>query len=197
MFLSDSQIALAQKDGDINLDPYTKDRIQPASYDLTLVPNFIYYGVPRTGHSSAVIDPRTKSDDLTEKVDARELPGGYFLLHPGQFALASTVEHVSLSPRVLAMLNGKSSLGRLGLIVHATAGFVDPGWKGRLTLELSNVNQLPIKLWPGMAIAQLVFAWLGIPAVHPYGSEERPGKYQGQTGPEISRHWRAPTERPL
>ncbi len=170
--------------------------MQPASYDVTLGPEFLYYRIPGAGHSSQVIDPRTPTSDLIEKVDARKLPGGYFLLHPRQFALASTVETLELCPRVLAMLNGKSSLGRLGLLVHSTAGFVDPGWKGTLTLELGNINELPIKLWPGMAIAQLVFAWLGIPSVNPYGSEERPGNYQGQTGPTTSRSWQDNLEVP-
>jgi dCTP deaminase len=139
-------------------------------------------------HKYPFIDPREQQDDLTRfiEVDSNEA----FILHPGEFVLGSTYEFVSLGDDIAARLEGKSSLGRLGLLTHSTAGFVDPGFKGHVTLELSNTATLPIKLWPGMKIGQLCFFQLSSASENPYGSEKYGSRYQGQRGPTASRSYK-------
>ena len=133
------------------------------------------------------IDPKQPQEDLTELVEVKE--GGAFILHPGEFVLGSTLERVALPDDLVARLEGKSSLGRLGLLIHSTAGFVDAGWDGHLTLELSNVATLPIALYPGMKIGQISFLRMTTPADNPYGSKATGSKYQGQRGPTPSRYY--------
>jgi dCTP deaminase len=176
--------------GDIALDPFEEGMVQPASIDIRVDARFRIF----SNHLYTCIDPRRCQDDLTELVHVQE--GGYFVLHPGEFVLGSTVESVTLGPAHVARLEGKSSLGRLGLMCHATAGWIDPGFSGRITLELSNVANLPIRIYPGMPIGQLSFARLSSPAAHPYGSDAAGSKYQGQDGPTESRMWKAFQPRP-
>ena len=155
--------------------------IQPSSVDIHLDRFFRLFD----NHKYAVIDPATDQPDLTRLVEVDA--GEPFVLHPGEFVLASTYETVTLGPAVAARLEGKSSLGRLGLLTHSTAGFIDPGFSGHVTLELSNMATLPVKLWPGMKIGQLCFFRLSSPAEHPYGSAATGSHYQGQRGPTPSR----------
>lgn len=157
--------------------------LQPASIDVRLDDTFRVF----EGHRHDCIDPARRQDDLTREV--RVLAGEAFVLHPGEFVLGSTLERVSLPDTLAARLEGKSSLGRLGLITHSTAGFIDPGFEGHVTLELSNLATLPIKLWPGMKIGQICVFALSSPAEHPYGSAVRGSRYQGQRGPTASRSW--------
>jgi dCTP deaminase len=157
--------------------------IQPSSIDVRLDRLFRLFD----NHRYAVIDPAVEQSDLTRCV---EVAGGEpFILHPGEFALGSTYEQVSLPDDVAARLEGKSSLGRLGLMTHSTAGFIDPGFVGHVTLELSNVATAPIKLWPGMKIGQMCFFRLSTPALRPYGSGASGSRYQNQRGPTPSRSW--------
>ena len=181
MLLSDRDI-LAQLDaGRVRLDPFDPALVQPSSIDVRLDRYFRLFD----NHKYPSIDPAEEQPELTRlvEVDADDP----FILHPGEFVLASTLEEVALPDDVAARVEGKSSLGRLGLLTHATAGFVDPGFTGHVTLELSNVATLPIKLWPGMKIGQLCFFQLSSPAEHPYGSRARGSHYQGQRGPTASR----------
>lgn len=183
MMLSDTTIRAALDDGRIVLDPLDpNDPVQPASVDVRLGEAFRVFN----SHRHAVVDPFDLPDDLTEQVVAStDEP---FVLHPGEFALAATLERVSLAADLVARVEGKSSLGRLGLLTHATAGFVDPSWDGHITLELSNVSNLPVLLRPGMRIAQLAFQQLDRPAARPYGHPDLGSKYQGQTGPTASKY---------
>jgi len=133
------------------------------------------------------IDVKQPQEELTEEVEiADDQP---FILHPGEFVLGSTLERVTLPDDLVARLEGKSSLGRLGLLIHSTAGFIDPGWDGHVTLELSNVANLPITIYHGMKIGQVSFMQLSEPASAPYGSSTLGSKYQGQRGPTPSRYW--------
>jgi dCTP deaminase len=167
----------------IVIDPLGDACIQPSSVDLHVDRYFRLF----RNHSMRVIDVREDLEDLTELV---EIPRGEALiLHPGEFVLGSTLERVSLPPDLVARLEGKSSLGRLGLLIHSTAGFVDAGWDGHLTLELSNVANLPITVYPGMKIGQISFLRMSTPAEHPYGSVGLGSKYQGQRGPTPSRYY--------
>ncbi len=163
------------------VDPYEADLIQPSSIDVRLDKYFRLFD----NHKYAVIDPAADQPDLTHLVEVEPQEG--FVLHPGEFVLGSTYEQVTLPDDVAARVEGKSSLGRLGLLTHATAGFVDPGFSGHVTLELSNVATLPIMLWPGMKIGQLCFFQLSSPAEHPYGSARHGSHYQNQRGPTASR----------
>ena len=183
MLLSDRDI-LAEIDAKrISVEPYDESMIQPSSIDFRLDRYFRVFENHRYPH----IDPAADQSDLTRVVEADgEEP---FILHPGEFVLGSTYEVVSLPDDVAARVEGKSSLGRLGLLTHATAGFVDPGFSGHVTLELANVATLPIKLYPGMKIGQLCFFRLSSPAAHPYGSEKYGSRYQGQRGPTPSRSY--------
>lgn len=181
MLLSDRDIKRQIDDERVVLDPFDPSLIQPSSIDVRLDRLFRLFD----NHKYPFIDPAAEQPELTRlvEVDASEP----FILHPGEFVLGSTYEQITLPDDVAARVEGKSSLGRLGLLTHATAGFVDPGFSGHVTLELSNVATLPIKLWPGMKIGQLCFFQLTSPAEHPYGSSEYGSHYQGQRGPTASR----------
>ena len=164
MVLSDRSILEAIRAGQIGIDPFDESCVQPSSVDLHVDRYFRLF----RNHSSRVIDVQEDQEDLTELVDVGEDP---LILHPGEFVLGSTTERVSLPDDLVARLEGKSSLGRLGLLIHSTAGFVDAGWDGHLTLELSNVANLPITVYPGMKIGQISFLQMTTPADHPYGSD--------------------------
>jgi dCTP deaminase len=181
MILSDRDIRAELEAGRIVVDPLGEDAIQPASVDVRIDDSFRVFA----NHKQPYIDPRQEQTNLTELI--KVAPEDPFVLHPGEFVLGSTFERVVLPDDLVARLEGKSSLGRLGLLVHATAGFVDAGWDGWLTLELSNVATLPIALYPGMKIGQLAFFQLDAPAERPYGSAELGSKYRGQRGPTASR----------
>lgn len=181
MLLSDRDI-LAELDAQrVQLDPLERSMIQPSSIDVRLDKFFRVFD----NHKYPHIDPAADQSDLTREI---EVTGDdAFVLHPGEFVLGSTYEYVTLPDDVAARLEGKSSLGRLGLLTHSTAGFIDPGFSGHVTLELANVATLPIKLYPGMKIGQLCFFRLSSPAEHPYGSSQYGSRYQGQRGPTPSR----------
>lgn len=181
MLLSDTDIRAAISTGRLSLSPYDPGMVQPASVDVRLDRYFRVF----ENHRYACIDPAVDQPVLTRLVNVGG--EGPFVLHPGEFVLASTLERVTLGDDLAARLEGKSSLGRLGLITHATAGFIDPGFTGHVTLELSCVAALPIKLWPGMRIGQLCLLPLSSPAERPYGSAECGSRYQGQSGPTASR----------
>ena len=181
MLLSDRDILAEAESGRVVLDPWDPAMVQPSSVDVRLDRLFRVFD----NHRFAYIDPAEEQHELTREV----APEGDepFILHPGEFVLGSTYETVTLPDDVAARLEGKSSLGRLGLLTHSTAGFIDPGFSGHVTLELANVANLPIKLWPGMKIGQLCFFRLSSAARHPYGSEKYGSRYQGQRGPTASR----------
>jgi dCTP deaminase len=181
VLLSDRDIRAELDSGRVVLDPYDEAMLQPSSVDVRLDRYFRLFD----NHKYAVIDPAQDQPDLTRLVEVD--PDEPFVLHPGEFVLGSVYEAVTLPDDVAARVEGKSSLGRLGLLTHATAGFIDPGFSGHVTLELSNVATLPIKLWPGMKIGQLCFFRLTSAAEHPYGSERYGSRYQGQRGPTASR----------
>ena len=182
MLLSDRDITAEIDAGRVSLDPFDPEMMQPSSIDVRLDRYFRVFENHRYPH----IDPAEDQPDLTRMVE----PFGDepFILHPGEFVLGSTYEVVSLPDDIAARVEGKSSLGRLGLLTHATAGFVDPGFSGHVTLELANVANLPIKLWPGMKIGQLCFFRLSSAAEQPYGSAQG-SRYQGQRGPTASRSY--------
>ena len=183
MVLSDRTIRRLIEEGRIAIDPFDPDLMQPSSLDVRVDR---YFRVFRNSRYP-FIDVKAQQEELTELV---EVAGDEaFILHPGEFVLGSTLERVRLPDDLVARLEGKSSLGRLGLLIHSTAGFIDPGWDGHVTLELSNVANLPITIYPTMKIGQLSFVQLSEPAEHPYGSEGIGSKYQGQRGPTPSRYW--------
>jgi dCTP deaminase len=180
--LSDGTIRRLVEDGRIKIEPWDESLVQPASVDLRLGDSFRVFH----NHRASAIDLRDPPQHLTEEVTiAGDEP---FVIHPGEFALGRTMEWVELPDDIVARIEGKSSLGRLGLIVHATAGFCDPGWKGTLTLELANLTRVPIRLYHGLAIAQLSFMALDAPAERPYGHEELGSHYQGQVDATASRY---------
>jgi dCTP deaminase len=181
VLLSDRDIRKELAEGRVLLDPLDDAMVQPSSVDVRLDRFFRLFD----NHKYAVIDPAQHQPDLTRLVEVEG--DDPFVLHPGEFVLGSTYETVTLPDDVAARLEGKSSLGRLGLLTHSTAGFIDPGFSGHVTLELSNVATLPIQLWPGMKIGQLCFFRLSSPAEHPYGSDRYGSRYQGQRGPTASR----------
>ena len=183
MILSDVTIRGELAAGRIIIDPLGDDAVQPSSVDLHVDRYFRVFRNDTTPY----IDPKQHQEDLTELVEVGE--DGAFILHPGEFVLGSTLERVALPNDLVARLEGKSSLGRLGLLIHSTAGFVDAGWDGHLTLELSNVANLPIALYPGMKIGQISFLRMTTAAEHPYGSQSTGSKYQGQRGPTPSRYY--------
>ncbi|WP_018349511.1 dCTP deaminase [Longispora albida] len=185
MLLSDRDLVSELKSGRLGLDPFEPALVQPSSIDVRLDRLFRVFN----NHKYTHIDPAIQQDELTELVEVED--GKPFVLHPGEFVLASTLETVTLPDDLAGRLEGKSSLGRLGLLTHSTAGFIDPGFSGHVTLELSNVANLPIKLWPGMKIGQLCIFRLSSPAEHPYGSEVYGSRYQGQRGPTPSRSYRS------
>jgi dCTP deaminase len=181
MILSDRTIREQIEAGSIEIDPYDPACVQPSSVDLHVDKTFRVFHNQRHPY----IDVKREMTDLTEVVEVPE--GDPFILHPGEFVLGSTLERVRLPDDLVARLEGKSSLGRLGLLIHSTAGYVDPGWDGYLTLELSNVANLPITIYPGMKIGQISFFQLTTAAEVPYGSKRAGSKYQGQRGPTPSR----------
>ena len=181
VLLSDRDIRTQIDTGRVQLDPYDPAMIQPASIDIRLDRWFRLFD----NHRYTVIDPSQDQPDLTRLVEVA--PDEPFVLHPGEFALGATYELVTLPDDIAARLEGKSSLGRLGLLTHSTAGFIDPGFTGHVTLELSNTATLPITLWPGMKVGQLCFFQLSSAAEHPYGSGAQGSRYQGQRGPTASR----------
>ena len=181
MLLSDRDIRAEIAADRVVLDPWDPGMVQPSSVDVRLDKYFRLFD----NHKYQVIDPAQDQPDLTRLVEVDPKDG--FVLHPGEFVLGSTLEAVTLPDDLAARVEGKSSLGRLGLLTHATAGFVDPGFSGHVTLELSNVATLPIMLWPGMKIGQLCFIRLSSPAENPYGSATYGSHYQGQRGPTASR----------
>ncbi|MDR9396357.1 dCTP deaminase [Pontimonas sp.] len=181
MLLSDGDIRAEVSAQRVVLDPWDESMVQPSSVDVRLDRFFRLFD----NHKYQHIDPAIDQPDLTRLVEVE--PAESFVLHPGEFVLGATYEVVSLPDDVAARLEGKSSLGRLGLLTHSTAGFIDPGFSGHVTLELSNVATLPITLWPGMKIGQLCFFRLSSPAEHPYGSARYGSRYQGQRGPTASR----------
>ena len=181
MLLSDRDIRAELAEGRVVLEPFDEAMVQPSSVDVRIDKFFRVFENHRYPH----IDPAEEQPDLTRMVEPEA--GEPFILHPGEFVLASTYEVVTLPDDVAGRLEGKSSLGRLGLLTHSTAGFIDPGFSGHVTLELSNVATLPIKLWPGMKIGQLCLFRLSSPAEHPYGSAQYGSRYQGQRGPTQSK----------
>ena len=183
MLLSDRDIALEVKAGRVKVEPFTDAMIQPSSVDVRLDRFFRVF----ENHKYSVIDPSIEQSDLTREVAVND--DEFFILHPGEFVLASTFEVITLPDDIAGRLEGKSSLGRLGLLTHSTAGFIDPGFSGHITLELSNVANLPVKLFPGMKIGQLCLIKLSSPAEHPYGSAQYGSRYQGQRGPTASKSW--------
>jgi dCTP deaminase len=185
MLLSDREIKKEVADRRLVLEPYDEELIQPSSIDVRLDRYFRVFDNTKYTH----IDPAVQQDDLTTLVE----PQGDdpFVLHPGEFVLGSTLEVVTLPDDLAGRLEGKSSLGRLGLLTHSTAGWIDPGFTGHITLELSNVANLPITLWPGMKIGQLCLFRLATPSEHPYGSAVYGSRYQGQRGPTPSRSWQS------
>ena len=181
MLLSDRDIKSEIDKGRVVLEPYDVNMIQPSSVDVRLDRLFRTF----ENHKYAHIDPAENQPELTREVAVEG--DDPFILHPGEFVLGSTYEVITLPDDIAGRLEGKSSLGRLGLLTHSTAGFIDPGFSGHVTLELSNVATLPIKLWPGMKIGQLCLFRLESPAEHPYGSAVYGSRYQGQRGPTPSK----------
>jgi dCTP deaminase len=182
--LADRTIKRLLDEGRIDIDPYDASLLQPSSVDVRVDCYF------RVFHNARYpfIDVKEPQEDLTELVELDD--DRPFILHPGEFVLGSTLERIRLPDDLVARLEGKSSLGRLGLLIHSTAGFIDPGWDGHVTLELSNVANLPITIYYGMKIGQLSFVQLTEPAENPYGAEGLGSKYQGQRGPTPSRYWK-------
>ena len=183
MLLSDRDIRAEITAGRVAVEPFAESMVQPSSVDVRLDRFFRVF----ENHKYSVIDPSIEQSELTREVVVE--PNEHFILHPGEFVLASTYEIITLPDDIAGRLEGKSSLGRLGLLTHSTAGFIDPGFSGHITLELSNVANLPVKLFPGMKIGQLCLIKLSSPAEHPYGSAVYASRYQGQRGPTASRSW--------
>ncbi len=184
MILSDRTIREELAAGRIVIDPLDESCIQPSSIDLTLDPRFLVF----RNHTRGIIDVKEDLSDLTEMVEVPE--GEPFILHPGEFVLGATFERIAVPDDLVARLEGKSSLGRLGLLIHSTAGYVDAGFDGQITLELSNVANLPITLYPRMKIGQVSFLRMTTPADVPYGSGSLGSKYKGQAGPTPSQYWK-------
>ena len=183
VLLSDRDIRAQIESKRVGVEPFADAMIQPSSVDVRLDKFFRVF----ENHKYEVIDPSLEQPELTREIIAED--GEAFILHPGEFVLASTYEVITLPDDIAGRLEGKSSLGRLGLLTHSTAGFIDPGFSGHITLELSNVANLPVKLYPGMKIGQLCLIKLSSPAEHPYGSAQYLNRYQGQRGPTASRSY--------
>ncbi|AGF73574.1 dCTP deaminase [Corynebacterium halotolerans] len=183
MLLSDRDIRAAIDSGDLGVEPYDPELVQPSSVDVRIDKFFRVFNNSKYTH----IDPKQAMEDLTTLVEVPD--GESFVLHPGEFVLASTLEKFSLPTHLAGRLEGKSSLGRLGLLTHSTAGFIDPGFSGHITLELSNVANLPITLWPGMKVGQMAIFRMSSPAEFPYGTGKLGSKYQDQRGPTPSRYY--------
>jgi dCTP deaminase len=186
VILSDRTIRGEIKAGRIELDPFDDSMVQPSSVDVRLDRYFRVF----LNHTMPVIDLKKNLEELTRLVEIEaDDSDRTFILHPGEFVLGSTLERVALPADLAARVDGKSSLGRLGLLIHSTAGFIDPGFDGHITLELSNVASLPITLYPGMKIGQISFLRMTTAADVPYGAKQLGSKYQGQRGPTPSRYW--------
>jgi dCTP deaminase len=184
MILSDRSIREELVAGRIVIEPLDDSCIQPSSVDLMLDPRFLVF----RNHTRGIIDVKEDLTDLTELVEVEgDTP---FILHPGEFVLGATLERIAVPHDLVARLDGKSSLGRLGLLIHSTAGYVDAGFDGQITLELSNVANLPITLYAGMKIGQVSFETMTTPADNPYGSGVLGSKYHGQRGPTPSQYWK-------
>lgn len=183
VLLSDHDIRASVEAGSLGIEPFDADLIQPSSIDVRLDKFFRVFNNSRYTH----IDPKQEMPDLTSLVEVED--GDAFVLHPGEFVLGATLEKFTLPNDLAGRLEGKSSLGRLGLLTHSTAGFIDPGFSGHITLELSNVANLPITLWPGMKVGQLAIFNMSSPADVPYGSGALGSKYQGQRGPTPSKSY--------
>ncbi len=183
VILSDRTIKERVGSGDIIIEPFDEAAVQPSSVDLRLDRYFRVFRNHTLGH----IDVKQNIEELTELVEVTD--DDPFILHPREFVLGSTLERVAIASDLVGRIEGKSSLGRLGLLIHTTAGFVDAGWDGQLTLEFSNVASLPITLYPGMKIGQISFIQMTTEADNPYGSSALNSKYQGQSGPRPSRYW--------
>ena len=181
MLLSDSDIRSYVASGRVRLKPWDPEMVQPSSVDIHLDRFFRLFD----NHKYPVVDPAADQPELTRLIEVSA--DGEFVLHPGEFVLGATYERVTLADDVAARLEGKSSLGRRGRLTHSTAGFIDPGFSGHVTLELSNTATLPIKLYPGMKVGQLCFFQLSSPAERPYGAGATGSRYQGQRGPTASR----------
>jgi dCTP deaminase len=182
--LSDRTIERLIGDGRIKIDPYDVSLLQPSSVDVRVDRFFRVFHNARYPY----IDVKQPQEELTEQVEIGD--DQPFILHPGEFVLGSTLERIRLGNDLVARLEGKSSLGRLGLLIHSTAGFIDPGWDGHVTLELSNVANLPITIYPSMKIGQISFMQMTEPATTPYGASAIGSKYKGQKGPTASRYWK-------
>ena len=185
VILSDRTIREEIAAGRIVIDPYDDQLVQPSSIDVRISHLFRVF----RNHTSAVIDVKADQTGLTELVEMPEDGSEAFMLHPGEFVLGSTLERVAVPDDLVGRVEGKSSLGRLGLLIHSTAGFIDAGFDGHITLELANVASLPITLYPGMKIGQVSFMRMTTPAEHPYGAGASGSKYQGQRGPTPSRYF--------
>ena len=183
MLLSDKDIRAAIEAGRLGIEPFEPELIQPSSVDVRIDKYFRVFNNSKYTH----IDPKRDMPDLTTEVEVPE--GESFVLHPGEFVLAATLEKFTLPNDLAGRLEGKSSLGRLGLLTHSTAGFIDPGFSGHITLELSNVANLPITLWPGMKVGKMAMFMMSSPAEVPYGSGALGSKYQGQRGPTPSKSY--------
>lgn len=185
VLLSDRDLQGVLESGALTVDPYDPALLQPSSLDVRLDRFFRVF----SGHRYEAIDPASEQPALTEMIEVGD--GEPFILHPGEFVLGGVFEHTTLDSTIAVRVEGKSSLGRLGLLVHSTAGFIDPGFRGHITLELANVNSLPIKLWPGMKIGQLCAFWLSSPSRSPYGAGIYGSHYQNQPrGPQDAQSWR-------
>ena len=185
MILSDADIRARLARGDLRVGPLEDERlqIQPASIDVRLSDEFVIYRPSQV----SCLDPRDPQTLVAASQRLHVPYGEAFVLHPGEFGLGSTIEEVAIPHDLVATVDGRSSIGRLAVVIHATAGFIDPGFEGQITLELSNIGPIPVKLYPGMRVAQLVFHELKSPSEVPYGSAERGSSYQGQRGPQTSR----------
>jgi dCTP deaminase len=184
MILSDRDIRARMAVGDLKIEPILDEKVQlqPASMDLRLSPEFIVY---KTGETSCLDPQRPETLSLAvDRITVRE--GEAFTLHPGDFALGSTIETVTIPDDLVGQVDGRSSVGRLAIVVHATAGLIDPGFRGQITLELSNIGRIPVRLYPGVRIAQIVLHQMTSAAERPYG-EKRGSSYQSQSGPQVSR----------
>jgi dCTP deaminase len=188
MILSDVSTLEAIANKEIVLDPFIEENLQGSSIDVCVDR---YFRVFRN-HTTGFIDPKQPQEDMTElvEIDSKEVGDKAFMLHPGEFVLGSTLETIEIANHLVARLEGKSSLARLGLVIHSTAGYIDPGFKGTITLEFSNVATLPIAIYPGMKIGQLSFHKMTTPAERYYGSEKAKSKYLGQKGPTPSQYYK-------
>lgn len=189
MILSDSDIIVRVKKGDLIITPFSQKNVQPSTYDFHLDSKISIFDNWQTGLI-----------DLTQKINITRIINigkkGSFIIHPGEFILGATVEKFTFPADLAGKVEGKSSLGRLGLIIHATSGYVDPGFSGQITLEISNINRLPIKLYAGIRIGQMAFVSMSSPVKNPYGSSKLGSKYQGQVGPTASKIWKEFTDKP-